>query len=106
MIFKCDMLALALLRIQIRPPSSSALRQNYPKILTKTSIPCKFLLSNSSQTIPSKKSSQKKPPKKILPKHFSQKIPPNKFLQKNSPKKLPKNSQKSKKIPKKFSKDF
>ena len=51
-VFKCDMLALALLRIEILLPSflppflppflPSALRQNYPKILTKTSIPGHF----------------------------------------------------------------
>ena len=38
--FKCDVLAIALLRIKILLPSFLPLRQNYLKILTKTSIPC------------------------------------------------------------------
>ena len=70
MIFKCDVLAIALLRIKI---FLLAFRQNYLKILKNTSIPCQFLLSNSSQKNPPKKSSQKNPPKKFL-----QKIPPKK----------------------------
>ena len=41
-IFKCDVLAIALLRIKIFLPSFFFLpfRQNHLKILTKTSIPC------------------------------------------------------------------
>mgnify|MGYP006975828853 CR=1 FL=1 len=49
------------------------LRQNYSKILTKSSISYYFLI-NSSQKIPPKKFSQKNPPKKS-----SQKIPLKKF---------------------------
>ena len=41
-----------------------------------------------------KKSSQRNPPKKILPKNFYQKIPPKKFLQKILLKNSQKNSQK------------
>ena len=74
----------ALLRIK---NSSRALRQNYPKILTKTSIPWQFPLSNSSQ---------KNPPKKILPKN----------PQKKSSQKIMKNSQKIPKNSKKFPNNF
>ena len=88
--FKCDELALHFWGSKILLPSFFLpLRLNYPKILTKTSIPCKNLLRNSYQRIPlqkilPKKSSQKNPTKKYLQKIPPKKIPPQKILQKNS----------------------
>ena len=100
-IFKCDMLALALLRIEIflpslcfqtkssqKPKSWQTINSFYIKIIFV------FLPKNSSRKYPPKTSSQKKSYKKNPTK--IQKIPP----------KISKIQKNSKKIPKKFSKNF
>jgi len=82
------------------PPPPSPLRQN----LDKNQNLNKQVNSNVNKEFLPKNSSQKNPPKKILPKNplkkSSKKISPKKFLQKNPSENFPKNFQK--KFPKKF----
>ena len=120
---KCDVLAIALLRIHNSSfflPSIETKSWKKPKswqtnqFLSYTNnfnnVNKEFLPKNSSQKILPKNFSRRNSPKEILPKNSSKKIPPKKILpkilQKNS-KKFQKNSpKKTQKIPSKNQKNI